>query len=328
MMDYLLILLLPVCIAASFLCSGMEAGVFALGRWRIAQQMRAGKKSATRLYRYLENTENFLWTILLGNTLAAFFALWIVALALVEELPDRPFVFLMAFAGTVFIFYIFCDLLPKMLFRMFPNRLSLVMSTPFQFLHLALSPVVAMIEGLANLLLKWTGGKVFTGHVFSNRAELRLMLQDPKQDLTIEERGMITRVLDLQSLTVRQMAVPMERFPSVRQEEPATAALARFREEDVALMPVWAGSGRQRRMAGVLDLKSLLFQESFAPGETVGTYATPAMYIEEDVRVQEALRRLQRSGQRIAVVLGRDRRELGLITLEGILKVIFGEVKL
>lgn len=327
-MDYLLILVLPVCIAASFLCSGMEAGVFALGRWRIAQQVRAGKKSATRLYRYLEQTENFLWTIWVGNTLAAFFALWIVAIALIERLPEQPLIFLAAFAGAVFIFYVFCDLLPKMLFRMFPNRLSLVMSTPFRFLHLALAPVVAVIEGVANLLLQWTGGKVFTGHVFTNRAELRLLLQDPKQELTSEERGMISRVLDLQSLTVRQVTVPVERFPAVRQDEPVATALARFKEEEVGLMPVWSGTGRQRRLAGVLDLKSLLFKDQFEPGETVSDYAAPALYIEEDVRVPEALRRLQRGGQRIAVVLGRDRRELGLITLEGILKVIFGEVKL
>ena len=327
-MESYLILALPASIAASFLCSGMEAGIFALGRWRIAQQMRAGKKSATRLYSYLENAENFLWTILVGNTLAAFFALWIVALALMQWFPGQPFLFVASFAVSIFLFYVFCDLLPKMLFRMFPNRLCLLMAAPFRFLHLLLAPVVAMIEGLAGLLLKWTGGKMFTGHVFTNRAELRLLLEDPRQELTTEERGMISRVLDLQGLTVRQVTVPVERFPSVRQEEKVTGALARFRSQEMAFLPVWSGAGRQRRIAGVLDLKSILFREQIGPDESVQQYTSPAMYIEEDVRLPEALRRLQRGGHRIAVVLGRDRRELGLITLEDILKVIFGEVRL
>jgi CBS domain containing-hemolysin-like protein len=40
------------------------------------------------------------------------------------------------------------------------------------------------------------------------------------------------------------------------------------------------------------------------------------------------LRRLQRAGQPLAVILGRDKQELGIVSLEDILKTIFGEVKL
>jgi CBS domain containing-hemolysin-like protein len=37
---------------------------------------------------------------------------------------------------------------------------------------------------------------------------------------------------------------------------------------------------------------------------------------------------MQRTGQRLAIVLARDRSELGVVSLEDILKVIFGEVRL
>ena len=66
---------LPLFLAVSFLLSGMEAGVFALSRPRIRQQMRAGKPSARVLHGFLENPENFLWTIFVGNTLANFYVL-------------------------------------------------------------------------------------------------------------------------------------------------------------------------------------------------------------------------------------------------------------
>ena len=52
------------------------------------------------------------------------------------------------------------------------------------------------------------------------------------------------------------------------------------------------------------------------------------MFLEEDLRLDVALERLQRGGQRLAVVLGRDGREVGIVSLEDILKTIFGEVKL
>jgi CBS domain containing-hemolysin-like protein len=52
------------------------------------------------------------------------------------------------------------------------------------------------------------------------------------------------------------------------------------------------------------------------------------LYLDEDLRLEVALRRMQRSGQRLAVVLGRDQREIGIVSLQDILKLIFGEVSL
>ena len=48
----------------------------------------------------------------------------------------------------------------------------------------------------------------------------------------------------------------------------------------------------------------------------------------EDVRLEEALRRMQRTRQRMAVVIGFDGRDLGIVSLRDILKSIFGEVTL
>src|SRR6267142_2104176 len=123
-------LLFALCLALSFMLSGMEAGVFALSRLRIRQQMRAGRRSARVLYRYLENPENFLWTILVGNTVANFFILgWIVVL-LHQAFSGHRFWFAVVFGVIAFFFYAFSDLLPKMLFRQFPTRLCLYLARP------------------------------------------------------------------------------------------------------------------------------------------------------------------------------------------------------
>src|SRR6266850_6607410 len=112
-----------VCLGLSFILSGMEAGVFALSRLRIRQQMRAGRRSAEVLHNYLEHPENFLWTILVGNTVANFMILgWLVAV-LHESLWRQRAWFAILYALVVFLFYTFFELLPKMLFRSYPNRL-------------------------------------------------------------------------------------------------------------------------------------------------------------------------------------------------------------
>ena len=70
--DILIALIVLACGALSFLFSGMETAVLALNRFRIRQRMRAGDRSAAVLHGFLENPENFLWTILVGNTVVNF----------------------------------------------------------------------------------------------------------------------------------------------------------------------------------------------------------------------------------------------------------------
>src|SRR2546421_5147321 len=103
-MQGLLLLVFILCLAISFLMSGMEAGVFALSRLRIRQQVRAGNRRAQTLYDYLENPESFLWTILVGNTVANVSLVTIGFLALHRLLGEWPAVFIAALllAGALF----------------------------------------------------------------------------------------------------------------------------------------------------------------------------------------------------------------------------------
>ena len=148
------------CLAVSFVLSGMESGVFALSRLRIRQQMRAGQTSAKVLHDYLENPENFLWTILVGNTVANFLILgWLVA-KLHEALGDHRWWFVAVFSVAVFLFYTFFDLLPKMLFRMYPNRLCVLLARPFRFIHLA--SYLAFVGTALHGLLSGTDSPLWT----------------------------------------------------------------------------------------------------------------------------------------------------------------------
>lgn len=317
-----------ICLLLSFLLSGMEAGVFALSRLRIRRQMRAGRRSAVLLHGFLETPEDFLWTIFVGNTVANFIILGMVLLALYEDFSVHRLWFVLIYLAVVFFFYAFFDLLPKMLFRAFPNRLCVFFARPFRWIHLALRPLVWLVEGVSTLLLRWRGGREFRGHLFGNREELRFVMQESAQSLTSEERAMINRVLDLQSLTLRQIIRPLALAETVTMQTPLAGALALCRERQLTRLPVWETRDGQRRIAGLLSTATVLYQPNLDTKKSVGEFVRPALYLDEDMRLENALRRMQRSGQRLAVVLGRDRREVGIVSLEDILKLIFGEVSL
>jgi putative hemolysin len=321
-------LLFAGCVVLSFLFSGMEAGVLALSRLRIRQLLRTGNANARVLLIYLERPEDFLWTILVGNTLVNFIAVGLVVVALRRWLDAWPALLLLSFVALMFLFYALCELLPKMLFRMFPNRLTLAIAGPFRFIHLVLSPLVKLITTLSQRFLKWTGGRAFTGHLFGSREEMRLVMQESAQGLTSEERQMINRVLDLQNRTVRDIMIPMDKVVTITTQTRMGDALKLSQEMKLSRLPVWRGEGSDRRIVGIVSLRTIVYQAELAPEKTAAEFVKPASYMEENMRLEEALKRMQRSGQRLAIVLGREQREVGIVTLQDILKVIFGEVRL
>jgi len=312
----------------SFFFSGMEAGVFALSRVRIRRLVRAGDTNALRLSRYLDHPEEFLWTILAGNTLSNFAVASFVVVLLGGWARSHPALFAVAFFLGALVFYALCELFPKMLFRLYPNRLCMLFSRLFSVLHFFLRPVVALLRWLSTGLLRWSGGQTFEPQVFGTREELRVLMQDSAQELSSEERGMINRVLDLQNLTVSHILVPMPRAVTVNMDTLVTDALALCRERGLSRLPVWRSDGETKRIAGVFNLKSLLYREDLDPAKRAGDYVKPAAFVDADMRLEEAMRHLQRAGQRLAIVLARDGREIGIVSLQDLLKAVFGEVKL
>jgi len=299
-----------------------------LSRLRVRQQMRAGRRSAKVLHGFLENPENFLWTILVGNTVANFLILgWLIRI-LFQPLQHHWFWFVIVFSMAVFLFYTFFDLLPKMLFRTYPNRLGMMLAYPFRWIHFLLRPLVWVVETVSSGLLRWRGGKVFTGHLFGNREELREVMQESAHALTSEERTMINRVLDLPSLTVRQAVIPLAQTATISAQMSVSQALEMCRDRKVTRLPVWEIRDGQHRIIGLVSLNTLLFQPNVDPNHPVMDYVKPALYVEEDLRLEVALRRMQRSGQRLGIVLGRDRREIGVIGLQDVLRIVFGQVSL
>jgi CBS domain containing-hemolysin-like protein len=115
---------------------------------------------------------------------------------------------------------------------------------------------------------------------------------------------------------------------AVTMQTPMTEALRVAKEKSVAHLPVWRGEGAARRIVGLLSLRAVLYQAALDATKPAGDFVKPGLFVEEDLRLEEALKRMQRGGQRIAVVLNREGREIGIVSLQDILQSIFGEVRL
>lgn len=328
MNEALLVALVGGAWAVAFVLSGMEAGLFALSRFRIRRLAREGNWRAVRLQRYLENPESFLWTIVVGNTLAALVAVAVVARHLELRMSGHPAVFMGGVVGMLLAFHLVADLLPKLLFRRFPTALCLAGVGPFQFLRGLLLPLVVLTESISRSLLNWTGGKAFTGPFFANRAEVRLAIEESAPSLSSEELAMINRILDLQELRVRDVMTPLRRALTLDASERVGALLSKLRERPVSYVPLWNTEEGERRVLGVVSVAKLLYEGEPDPERPLRSLVQPAQYVSESTRLEEALRGIQRGRQRFAVVLNARARECGVVTLNDLLRAMFGKVQL
>lgn len=317
-------------LAMSFLMSGMEAGVFAMSRLRIRHEVRSGNPRAAALLRYLEHPEHFLWTILVGNTVANLAAVSLVVLSLHEWnwLAARPVLFWSTIAVVSLLFYSVCDLLPKMLFRTYPNRLCMRLAVPFRIIDWFMSPLVWAVELFSKILLRWTGGARFTGHLFGNRDELRILMQETGQALSSEERAMINRVLDLQNRSLSEISVPLAKVAMLPVNATVGDLLSLRRERGFSRFPIFRDLAGRRTVVGFVNCKRVLYEADLDPRRPLAEFLKPSLFLDGAMRLDAAMRQMQRSGQRLAIVLGPEQQELGIVSLTDILQTIFGEVRL
>jgi putative hemolysin len=327
-MNALFTIVLAACMGVSFFLSGMEAGVFVLSRFRLRRLIREGNAQARLLHQYLDHTEGFLWTIVIGNTLANFVATAAAVTALRQWLSPGQAGFWAVFIPGGLFFYALCDLLPKMLFRLYPTRLCLLFLRPFHAVDLILKPLVWLLARPSEWFLRWSGGRGYTFKMFGTRDELKQIMEDSAAQMTTEERAMISRVLDLQTLPVSRVMTPMAKGATLHENATVEEALALCRERGFSRLPVWEEKDGHRRVAGLIHARSLLYEPRLKVAAPVREHLRPALFLDEGLCLEDAMRKMQRSGQPLAIVLSGQHREVGVVSLQDILQKVFGEFKL
>ena len=307
----------------SFIFSGIQTGVYSINHSRIRLQRREGNKKAALLLNLQREPENFYLTVLLGNTIAnGVFA--IVLVLMLKEIATGA-LFWSLFLLCVFLLFTFCDLLPKKLFSRFPDKLSIAVARPFRAVQITLTPFVRLTQALFGKTLAGAVGQPITKRIFRNRDELKKLMEDSDDSLSDEERIMIIQVLRLSERTLGQAAIPLNLSVTASADSPISSVVDLCRNHRIARVPIWKFGGGQRKVVGVVTLKTSLYREDYDGSKPAGEYMQPALFLPADLKVEAALKRMQRSGQWLAIVTSESQKEAGIISLQDILKVVFSD---
>mgnify|MGYP001198942818 CR=1 FL=1 len=310
--------------AMSFLFSGIENGIFFVNRLRLRQQMREGNSHAQILFNYYREPERFYWTILLGNTFsnAAFV---IVLVLLLKQATNNNTLFWSFFILIIFVLFIFCDLLPKTLFRKFPNRLCLIVAKPFRIIQIILSPFVSLVHQVFGDAFEGSVSQPLANRLFRNRKELIALMEESNESLSSEERFMVKQVVRLSDRTLGQFAIPLNLSVTASADTLISQVVKLCHINQIGRIPVWKFTGGQRKVIGIVTLKTSLYKEDYDDTKEAIDYLQPALFLPSDLKIETALKRMQQSGNWLAIVIGPSQREAGIVGLQDILKVIFSE---
>ena len=220
------------------------------------------------------------------------------------------------------------ELVPKNLAIAEPLRTARVVAGPHRAFTRAVSPLVAVLNGTANRVLRAVGVEP-TEELSSARspAELASLVRRSAQAGTLEEStaALLTRSLDFGARTAADVMTPRVRVQTLRRSETAEDVVRLARECGHSRFPVIGDDADD--VSGVVHLKAALAVPRERRGEAyVQSIAVEALRVPETIRLDPLLTELRRHGLQIAVVVDEYGGTAGVVTLEDVVEELVGEV--
>ncbi len=231
------------------------------------------------------------------------------------------------FVATVFSM-IFGELLPQNLGISVPLATAKVVAGPLRLFTRLMSPLISVLQGSANKLLRAVGVEP-QEELSSARApeELAALVRRSAEVGTLDQATaeIITRSLDFPNRTAADVMTPRVRMQVARRGESAADVVALARRTGFSRFPV-VEDGLDD-VVGVVHLKTAIGVPRERRDQVpVEALMADAVRVPETVRLDPLLAALRQQGLQMAVVVDEYGGTAGVVTLEDVVEEIVGEV--
>ncbi|MFC1740203.1 HlyC/CorC family transporter [Pseudomonadota bacterium] len=315
---------LLVLILLSGFFSSSETGLMAINKYRLRHLANKGHRGARLAQRLLRTPDRLIGLILLGNNLVN-----ILAASIATVIGIRLFgvngVWIASLALTVVIL-IFSEVAPKTIAAVHPERIAFPASYILFVLLKILYPVVWLVNGLANLVLKPFRVKTnvdLMEHL--NREELRTLVKEGGKRIPDDHQRMLVNILDLEQATVEDVMIPRQDIVGIDLDDDWEDVLLQLTQTFYTRMPVFRGTIDQ--VEGLLHIRTViakLAHSALTFNELKRSVRRP-YFIPEGTALTQQLLEFQRRERRMGLVVDEYGDIQGLVTLDDILEEIVGE---
>jgi CBS domain containing-hemolysin-like protein len=336
------LLAIPLLVALNGLFVAAEFSMVAVRRTRVEELVRHGRKGAKTLAGTLDNLSRAIAATQLGVTLASLALGWTAEPALVhlieplfDFLPDtwalvttHTVAVAVAFLLITFMHVVFGELLPKRISLQTPEHTALWTAGPLNLFAKLTRPLIRLMNGTANLLLRWWGYEATAEEALIHSVEeLALLVEDTEEAglLDPDQAEFVQNVFRLSDKRVGDCLVPRERMATLELNTPADKVLEAVRSGAHTRMPVYEKD--LDNIVGVVNTKDLFFLFSVQGVVVLHDAMYPALFFKPELSVAEALRQFRKARRPMALVRDEQGKIRGLITLEDILEEIVGDIE-
>ncbi|MFE7444780.1 hemolysin family protein [Streptomyces chartreusis] len=315
---------------------GAEFALISVRRSQIEPYAEQGDRRAKSVLWGLQHVSALMAAAQLGITLCTL-VLGIVAEPAIEHLLEpvfhavgvpegagRAISFAIALALATYLHMLLGEMVPKNIALAEPVRSALALGPPLVTLARAVRPVIFTINAFANMLLKLlrVETKDEVTATFSD-AELARLVRDSGEAGLIDERARerLHDALELGRRPVRDVVLPLERVVYARVGVTPEELERLSAESGFSRFPV-VDDGR--RIVGYLHVKDAL---DASPQDVPFQVADmrPIARVRESTPLDDVLTAMRGSRTHVAAVLGSDGLLSGLVTMEDVLRKLFGQ---
>ena len=317
---------LLICIVLSAFFSSTETALMSINRYRLRHLASKGNAAARLTEQLLARPDRLIGVILLGNTLANVAAASIVTLVTLQLAGERWLA--VANGGLTLVLLLLCEVGPKTYGALHAERLALPSAYVYRPLMWIAYPILWVINGITNSLLRLVGvsAERVASHSLS-ADELRTVVGEAGSLIPLRHQQMLVSILDLERVTVDDIMIPRSDVAGLDLNDNWERILIALRSAQHTRLPVYAGD--LDHMVGILHMKRVA--RELARGELdrdglVGlARQREPYYVPEGTTLNQQLVAFQENQRRHAYVVDEYGDVQGLVTIEDILEEIVGE---
>ena len=225
------------------------------------------------------------------------------------------------------------ELMPKSIALQDAEKVSLLIGRPILFFGKLFAPLIWLLNGTGNFLLRLIGVHSAEEHgAVHSPEELDLLVKESHQggQLNDTEAEILHRVVKFSDLTLREVMVPRVEMQALPETLTRGGLRAFAESRPHSRVPVYHGSSDE--IIGILHLKDVLpFVAKMPHGEPETPISLMGMVREtlrlpETMTVDKLLTQFKGRRQQMAIVIDEFGGTSGLITLGDLLEQVFGEV--
>ncbi len=316
-------LVLLLCLLFSAFFSASETALMSLNKIRIRQLVDEGAPRARLLLQMLEDPQRLLSTILVGNNVVNI-AASALATSIAIQLAGSAGVGIATGIMTLVVL-VFAEITPKSMATARADQVALLVARPINALTCLLRPLVFLLSGIARLMMRLMGGSDQEKPNVTEEA-LRTMMDVSQEEgvLEQEEHRLLENVFAFGDTQVCDIMVGRIDVVCIEVSSTYEEIRQTFQEERVSRMPVY--EDRVDNTIGVLHIKDFFLYADDPASFDLRQHMRKPYYTIESKRIADLFEEMRARRQQLAIVIDEYGGMAGIITMQDIVEVIFGDI--